>query len=719
MFGLEKTVMIQNVRKNILGCDLELETGRLAKQANGAVTLRYGDTVLLSTAVCSPEPCTHLGFFPMTVEYREKTAAAGKFPGGYLKREGRPSEKEILTCRIIDRPIRPLIDKNFMNEVQLITTVVSSDCVTDPDVFAITATSAAMSISDIPFDGPVGAVRVGRLNSAYVINPTSEQLKESDMDLVLAGTADAVTMIEGWAQEVSEADVLGAVKAGHEVIKELVAMQVELREKAGLEKIVPEAPADTSELKAKIKEIVDAGLKEAITTKGKKNADKAVKALRQKALETLAEIVDGEGNPVYEEGTIKDVFDSLRKEKVRSLILEENLRGDGRTTTQIRPIDCEIGFLPRTHGSAVFTRGETQSLASITLGSVADAQKYETLEGEAAKTFMVHYNFPPFSVGEVKPLRGVGRREIGHGILAERSLLQVIPDSCPYTIKLVSDILESNGSSSMATVCAGTLSLMDAGIKIKAPVAGIAMGLIKEGDKVAVLSDILGSEDACGDMDFKVTGTEKGITGFQLDLKIKGLSYEIMEQALAQAKEGRMHILSVMSKTIAAPNEKLSVHAPKVATLKINVDKIGMVIGPGGKNIKKIIQDTGADVNIDDDGTVTFSSNSQEAIDAAYETVALMTAEVEVGKIYMGTVKNVVPFGCFVEVLPGKEGLVHISRLDVARVEKVEDVVSVGDKFEVKVTEIDDRGRINLSRKAVLLAQQEKANDTEKEEGQE
>ncbi len=688
---------------DFLGGRLTLETGKMARQANGAVVLSFGDTVIMATAVCAEDPSDKLGFLPLTVEYKEKTSAVGRFPGGYIKRDGRPTEKEILTARLIDRPVRPLVDKVFNREIQLMVSVFSSDGLLDPDVFAITATSAALYLSDIPFNDPIAGIRVGRINGEFVINPLNSQLADSDMDLVLAGTETAVTMIEGSAKEVSEETVIEAIKLGHEQIRRQIQLQKELRQKAGLPKIAVKPALDLGKISKAISDRIDSQLRAALLTEGKHARHDAVKALFARTSEEILAQAQTEGSVFagLTAAQLKVVLEDLEHARIRRLIVEENLRLDGRNLTQIRPITCEVGVLPRTHGSALFTRGETQALASLTLGSVADGQRYDTLDGEMLKSFMVHYNFPPFSVGEVKPIRSVGRREIGHGILAERSLKGVLPDDCSYTIKINSDILESNGSSSMASVCAGSLSLLDAGIHIKAPVAGIAMGLITEGDKVCILSDILGSEDHCGDMDFKVAGTAKGITGFQLDLKIKGIDFELMRRAISQAREGRLKILEIMAQTMSAPRETLSAYAPKIATVMIPVDKIGTVIGPGGKMIKKIVAESGAQVNIDDDGKVTIASNDQAAIEMAVKAVRDLTVEPEVGQVYRGKVKSILPFGAFVEVMPGKEGLVHISRLAKNRVNKVEDVVKIGDEVDVLVAEFDEKGRMNLSMKDV------------------
>lgn len=675
-----------------------IETGRFAKQANGAVMVRYGDTMVLVTAVASPDAKPEQDFFPLQVEYREKTSAAGKFPGGYIKREGRPTEKEILSARLIDRPIRPLFPKNFKNETQIIAFVLSHDSENDADVLAAVGASAALTISDIPFDGPMGEVRVGRLNGNLIVNPTFQQLKDCDIDLVVGGTADSLMMVEGESKQISESELLEALKFAHEEIKKLVQIQEELRSEVGKPKMpVPEVIIDEA-LKKDVYDLAYDKLKSivySILTKEERS---------QKNTE-LAEFVKSSLTEKYpeQEKVIDELLHDLEKEFMRERILKEGIRLDGRTTTQIRPITIELGILPRTHGSVLFTRGETQSLATLTLGTKNDEQIVDGLVDEYTKKFMLHYNFPPFSVGEVGKMTGVGRREIGHGHLAERALKAVVPseDQFPYTIRIISDILESNGSSSMATVCSGSLSLMDGGVPIKKAVAGIAMGLVKEGDQYAILSDILGNEDHLGDMDFKVAGTNEGITAFQMDIKIHGISFEIMEKALQQAKEGRLHILKIMNEAISKPRETLSQYAPRLITMKVDTDQIGLIIGPGGKTIQGMQRLFGVEIVIDDDGTVNIASPNRENAQKCKEYIKKMTATPEVGEIYEGIITKIMDFGAFVEILPGKEGLLHISQIDNKRVNKVTDYFKEGDKVTVKLVKIEN-GKLSLSRKELL-----------------
>ena len=683
----------------ISGKKLIIETGKMAKQANGSVVVQYGETMILATAVMADDVREGIDFFPLMVDYREKVSAAGKIPGGYIKREGRPTEKEILTARLTDRPIRPLFPDGMFNEVQVMISVLSADAENDPDILAMIGASASLVVSDIPFIKPVGAVRVGLVDDQFVINPTLTELENSTMNVVVAGSHDGVMMVEGEAGELSEERFLDAIDIAHQEIKRIVELQTELRGVCGKVKREIELITIDEDLVAQVNDIVKDRLRETVCVADKLKRQDAIKALAKDAVESLIRKYEDQDEDVpYTEKEIKQAFKKIEKKMIRKLIIEENLRSDGRTVTDIRPITCDVGLLPRTHGSALFTRGETQALVMTTLGSSSDEQRLEGLAGEEKKKFMLHYNFPPFSVGECGPVRGPGRREIGHGMLAERALSYVLPDEAdfPYTIRVVSDILESNGSSSMASVCGGTLSLMDAGVPIKSPVAGIAMGLVSEGDKVVTISDILGSEDACGDMDFKVTGTREGITALQMDLKIEGISREIMEQALYQAREGRLHILDIMLSTISEPRAELSEHAPRIVTLQIDPDKIGAVIGPGGKVIKRIIEETGVAIDIDDDGLVHISSTDKIATDQAIHEIEMITAEVELGKVYPGTVKNILDFGAFVEVLPGKEGLIHISNMSTERIQSVTDVMNTGDSITVRVAEIDDRGRINL-----------------------
>jgi len=689
--------MIQKVQAEMGGKKLIIESGRVAKQAGGAVTVQYGETVVLATAVISDKPRDQ-DWFPLFVEYRQKAYAAGKIPGGFFKREGRPGEKEVISARLVDRPIRPLFPKGYMNEVQIIISILSADQENDADILGMIGASTALCLSGCPFQGPIGAVRVGKLGDEYVINPTFAQLEESELDLVISGTSESISMIEGKAKEVSEEVILGAIEASRSTLDEIVRLQEELVSLCGKPKQTFEAPAKNAELVAAVTERVGPEISRINTTEDKGNRYAALNTLVDETIEALTEqFPEGEKE-------IKAVIEELEKTDMRQRILLESKRVDGRKLDEIRPISCEVAFLPRTHGSAVFTRGQTQSLSVITLGTKMDEQKIDGLEGESWKSYMLHYNFPPFSVGEVRPIRGPGRREIGHGALAERAIEPVIPadEAFPYTIRIVSDILESNGSSSMATVCAASLSLMDAGVPVKAAVAGIAIGLIKEDDRASLLSDILGVEDHLGDMDMKVCGTVDGITAVQMDLKISGITEEILVQAFERARAGREHILSVMSETIGSPRPELSEYAPRILSLQIDPDKIGSVIGPGGKIIRKITEETGAKIDIDDDGTITIASTDAEGGPKAMEIIKQLTADVEIGQIYTGKVKKITGFGAFVEILPGKEGLVHISQLENYRVAKVEDVLSLGDEIEVKVLEKDDQGKIRLSRKVLL-----------------
>ncbi|MEJ2695200.1 MAG: polyribonucleotide nucleotidyltransferase [Candidatus Sulfobium sp.] len=697
--------MINSVDVEVRGKELELTTGKMARQADGAVVAKYGDTVILATAVSSKTPKEGIDFFPLTIDYQEKTYAAGKIPGGFFKREGRPTEKEVLTSRLIDRPMRPLFPKGFSYETQGIVNVLSYGEENIADILGITCMSAALTISDIPFNGPVGAVRIGRVSGSFVINPDLREAEECDINLVVAGTKEAVAMVEGSALEMSEADLLEAIDLAHREIIRLCEVQEEFRSKVGREK------------RAFTKPVVDEVLQKGVSDLALEKIRQAIvipdKILRQNALDEIRKGVIEELNTGEDDMSrgISSVFDDIEKNLVRSMILNDNVRADGRTPDEIRPISAEAGILPRTHGSALFVRGETQCLAVATLGTSEDEQRIDSLEGETSKTFMLHYNFPPFSVGEVKPLRSPGRREIGHGILAERSLKAVMPTKTefPYTVRIVSDILESNGSSSMATVCGGTLALMDAGVPIKLPVAGIAMGLIKEGDRVVVLTDILGLEDHLGDMDFKVTGTENGICAFQMDTKIGGISREIMERALEQARQGRLFILGKMAETIAKPRGDLSMYAPRIYTMHIKQEKIRDVIGTGGKVIRGIIEQTGVKIDIDDSGLINIAASDGLAAQKAIDIINGITAEAELGKIYTGKVKRIMDFGAFVEILPGTEGLLHISQLADKRVAKVTDIVKEGDEVMVKVIEIDKMGRIRLSRKEALAEGSSKA----------
>ncbi len=681
------------------GKNFSFETGRFAKQADGSVMVRYADTMVLASVVSADKPKEGKDFFPLQVEFREKISAAGKIPGGFFKREGRPTEKEILSARLIDRPIRPLFPDGYMNETQILVTVYSSDMQHDGDVLGACAASAALMVSDIPFAGPIAEVRVGRINGKFLINPTHDELDNSDMDITVGGTLESIVMVEGEGLEISEEDLLEALKYAHGVIRELCQAQVDLASQIKI------AKRETAQ--AEIPE----GLHDQVRTlawEKLKNLSRTVLSKDDRSLATkeVYEAVQAELKEQYpeQEPLIDGLVHDLERNAMRSTILEEGKRLDGRGLADIRPITCDVGLLPRTHGSALFTRGETQSLTTVTLGTKMDEQILDGLIPETTKRFMLHYNFPPFSVGEVGRLGGASRREVGHGNLAERALKNLIPgeEEFPYTIRIVSDILESNGSSSMATVCAGSLALFDAGVSLRKAVAGIAMGLVKEESSVAILSDILGNEDHLGDMDFKVAGTKDGITGFQMDIKIQGISFDILEQALEQAKAGRLHILEVMNQTIDIHRSNLSPYAPRLFTLKIPVDAIGLLIGPGGKNIRQLVKDTGAEINVEDDGTVVIAAVEEESAEKAIAAVRLLAEVPEIGKTYTATVKKITDFGAFVEILPGKEGLVHISQLDVNRVNKVEDVVKLGEKIEVKLVRIDEDGRMSLSRKALL-----------------
>jgi polyribonucleotide nucleotidyltransferase len=690
--------MYHKVEIQFHGRPLSIEVGRVAKQASGSALVQYGETVVLATAVATQSAREGIDFFPLTVDYQEKTFAAGKIPGGFFKREGRPSEKEILTSRLIDRPIRPLFPDGFFCETQIIATVLSVDKDNDPDFVALIGASAALHVSDIPFHGPVAAVRMGRVGGRLVVNPTQAQLEESDLTMVVAGTRDGIVMVEGGAKMLSEDAMLDALYTAHEGMQPIIEMQEELRRAVGKPKReVPVAEGDSALLR-RVEEIASTQIREALEFAGKQERAAALSEVEAELIESLR------GKFPEQEKQIAEAFEELKRRVVRRIITTQKRRLDGRSLEDIRPISCEVQVLPRTHGSALFTRGETQALAVATLGTSSDEQKIDALLGEHYKKFMLHYNFPPFSVGEVKFLRGPGRREVGHGALAERALSAVLPteEEFPYTIRIVSEILESNGSSSMATVCGGTLALMDAGVPIKAPVAGIAMGLIKEGDAVSILSDILGDEDHLGDMDFKVAGTAEGVTALQMDIKIREVSREIMRQALYQARAGRLHILDVMSRTLDAPRKTLSAHAPRIETLKVKPEKIRDVIGPGGKVIRAIIEETGVKIDVEDDGTIFVASSDQNAMRRAIELIEGIIVEAQVGKIYKGTVRRIVDFGAFVEILPGTDGLLHVSQIGPGRVHRVSDVLKEGDVIPVKVLEIDKSGKIRLSRKEAL-----------------
>lgn len=690
--------MVYKVELEVGGRTLTIETGKVAKQADGGVTVRYGDTMILATAVAAPEVREEQDFFPLTVDYREKAYAAGKIPGGFFKREGRPSEKETLTSRLIDRPLRPLFPEEFLNEVQILVSVLSSDQENDGDVLGIIGASAALAISKIPLSEPIGAIRIGRVNQEWVINPTHSQLEESDLNLVAAGTDDNIMMVEGGCAEISEVELLQALELAHGEIKRVIGKINELAGMCGKPKMEVVKQGINPDLEKEVTQLAKSQIDQANRVHEKSARQETLDKIKEKVLEALKEKYP------ESENTIINVLHTLEKDSVRKMILEENIRTDGRKTDVIRPITCEIGVLPRTHGSALFTRGQTQSLVATTLGTKMDEQRIEDLLGESTKSFMLHYNFPPFSVGEVRPNRGPGRREIGHGALAERALEPIIPkdELFPYTIRIVADILESNGSSSMATVCGGSLALMDAGVPIKTSVAGIAMGLVKGDKKSVVLTDISGIEDHLGDMDFKVSGTRKGITAFQMDVKVEGIGLEVLKEALEQARVARLEVLNTMDKTISAPRPDLSVYAPRITSIKIKPEKIGEVIGTGGKIIRAIIEQSGAKIDIEDDGMVYIAATNPESAEKAKQMIMKILEEPEMGKVYMGKVKKVTTFGAFVEIIPGQEGLVHISELDFRRVQRVEDVVNVGDEIQVKVIGIEPDGKIRLSRKATL-----------------
>jgi polyribonucleotide nucleotidyltransferase len=704
--------MHQTVRAPIGDKDLIIETGKLAKQADGAVTVQYGETVVIVTAVASGSTRDELDFFPLTVDYREKAAAAGKFPGGYFKREGRPTEKEILTCRMIDRPCRPLFPEGFYNDTQIIAILLSADTENDPDMLVINGASAALTISDIPWAGPIGAVRVARVNGQFIANPTHEQRKDSDLDLVYAGSEKELVMIEGTGLEVSEADMMKAIEFAHAEVKKIIAAIRELTQKAGKPKRNVKLYTVRPEVLAAARDVVGSEVLKAILIPMKLERQAAVDALKEKMTTALkqkfADITDFE---------IREAFHKVESESIRTSVLRNKKRSDGRGAKDIRPIHGEVGLLPRVHGSAIFQRGETQALVFTTLGSKSDTQDMDAWTGgPTEKKFILHYNFPPFSVGETGRTSGPGRREIGHGALAERSVAPMIPDEqdFPYTIRVTSEIMESNGSTSMASVCGATLSLMDAGVPLKAPVAGISIGLFtdeKTGEALTV-TDILGSEDHYGDMDFKVAGTSKGITGFQTDLKIHGLTHDLTRQAFEQAHEARLFILDRMAEAIKSPRTELSKYAPRITTLRINPEKIGAVIGPQGKVIKGIVEATGCQIDIEDDGAVHIFSTDAEGAKRAVEQIQAITAEVEVGRIYHGKVVGIKEFGAFVEILPDRDGLLHISEIADRRINRVEDVLKLGDEIDVKVLGIDDRGRVKLSRKAALAEKDAAAAET-------
>lgn len=680
------------------GRTLTIETGKIAKQANGAVLVRYGETAVVVAVTGTDTPREGVDFFPLTVDFEEKMYAVGKIPGGFLRREGRPAETAILTSRLIDRPIRPMFPDGYHNDVQIVATAVSVDPDNAPDIPAMIGASCALSISDIPFEGPIAGVRVGLIDGQFIVQPTVEQAKVSELNLAVAGTKDAILMVEAGAKEVSEEVMLDAIWFAHGEIKKLVEFQEKIQAEVGKPKMDFEVYTPPAELAQEIEAYGEPKIHDALMDPDKLHWDKMVSEAKEEILAHFTELYPDN------EIDIAHVVAKLVKRVFRHIITVDKIRPDGRALDEVRPISCEVGLLARPHGCSLFTRGQTQVLNCLALAPLRDAQTLETLAGDIQKRYIHHYNFPPYSVGETKPLRSPGRREIGHGALAERALLPVIPseEEFPYTIRLVSEVLESNGSSSMASTCASTLSLMDAGVPIKAPVSGVAMGLVKEGENFTILTDIQGLEDANGDMDFKVAGTSKGITAIQMDIKVDGLTRDILQAALAQAKKGRAFILGKMLECISEPRKQLKKYAPKITTIKVNPEKIKDIIGPGGKVIKKIVEDTGAQIDINDDGTVYIAAADSASADAAIKTIQDITAEPEVGKVYTGKVTRIMNFGAFVEFMPGREGLVHISQLAKERVEKVEDVVSVGDEIVVKLVEIDSKGRLNLSRKACL-----------------
>ncbi|MDQ3693914.1 MAG: polyribonucleotide nucleotidyltransferase [Chloroflexota bacterium] len=704
---------IKSAEVELAGHTLTLETGRLANLAHGAVVVQYGETTVLTTVVGERQARPDMDFFPLTVDYEERMYAAGKIPGGFIKREGRPTEAAILAARLTDRPLRPLFLKGYRAEVQVISTILTADQENDPDILSIIGASTALMLSQIPWQGPVSAVRVGYVDGQLVINPTTTQLVSSTLDMVVAGTDQAIMMVEGEANRVTEDVLLNGIEAAHAAIKQINAAQHDLRAQAGTEKWSFESPRRDPELYAAVSSFLGDRLREAVTNPDKVVRLEGTSGLKRELIDVLAPS-DGSGSGQYTEAAISDAFESLLKDEVRTGILDHGNRPDGRRPDEIRPIWAEVGYLPRTHGSAIFTRGQTQVLSVVTLGSTAEEQRLDSISPEQTKRYIHHYNFPPFSVGEVRRMRGASRRDIGHGALAERALLAVIPDedTFPYTMRLVSEVVSSNGSTSMASVCGSTLSLMDAGVPIAAPVAGVAMGLVTDGDsgRYTILSDIQGMEDALGDMDFKVAGTTDGVTAIQMDIKVQGITIEIMRQALAQAREGRLYILGKMLEAIAEPRADLSRHAPRVLRIKINPEKIGAVIGPGGKMIRSIQEETSSKIDIDDDGTVSIASAVPDGAESAIERILGLTQELRIdrGTIYTGKVVSVMPYGAFVEILPGKDGLVHISELSEdpsIRVNRVEDVVNIGDEITVMVTEVAPNGKVSLSRRAALTGE--------------
>ena len=705
--------MVERVEIEIEGRQFSLEAGRVARQTDGAVSVRYGDTVVLVTAVATKHPREGIDFLPLTVDYQERAYAAGMIPGGFFKREGQPRDPEKITARLIDRPIRPLFPKGFRRDVQIIATVLSADQENDPDVLALVGASAALTISSIPFLGPIGAVRVGRVGGQLVANPTYKQMEESDLELVIAGTKDAVMMVEARAKEVSEETILAAIAFGQNAVAAMVRMQEALAASVGQLKIPFTSPTVDPALLERIAALAREPIR-ALATLPEKEAQQARREqIREETLRAFS------GEPVEIQLQVKETLEKIERDEMRRLVLEERIRTDGRRLEEVRPITCDTGVLPRTHGSALFTRGGTQALVTTTLGTSDDVQRFDGIEGEGFKRFTLHYNFPPYSVGEVRFLRAPGRREIGHGALAERAMLSVLPsrEEFPYTVRIVSEILESNGSSSMASVCGATLALMDAGVPIKSAVGGVAMGLVTEEGRSAILTDIMGLEDHLGDMDFKVAGTRAGITALQMDMKVQGVTATLMAEALEQARHGRMHVLDEMEKTLAQPRPNISIYAPRLITIKVPVDKIREVIGPGGKVIRGIIEESGCKFDFSDDGTVEIASRDEAAAEKALSIINRIVEVPEVGRIYQGKVKRIVEFGAFVEILPGTDGLLHISQIAEHRIQRVQDVLSEGDEVSVKVIEIDPSGKIRVSRKEVLRAQGGEPAVARKEEG--
>ncbi len=701
--------MIQRIERQFAGRTLSVEVGRMARQAAGSCLIQFGETVILIAATVQNKT-THLPFFPLTIEYREKSYAGGKIPGGFFKREGRPGEKEILSARLIDRPLRPLFPEGFMNETQVACFPLSADQENDADVWGIMGASLSLNMSEIPFNTPVAAVRIGRIQGNWVLNPTFQQLEYSDLDIVVAGTEDALLMVEGGAVEVPEEEILEGLGVAHQGIRELIEIQKAILADYNVPDMEWSPVLPDGDLKRKVQGMANGRVQEALQLSEKQERSQAMAALKEDILAKLADEDEGYADL---QGDIKEILRGIEKKTMRERILTAGERADGRAVDEVRPITCDIGILPRTHGSALFTRGQTQALAVTTLGTSRDEQRIDSIDSSESvtKSFMLHYNFPPFATGEAKPYRGTNRREQGHGALAERAVQPLLPayDDFPYTIRVVSDVLESNGSSSMASVCGSSLSLMSAGVPIRAACAGVAMGLLKEGDRIAILTDILGLEDALGDMDFKIAGTRQGVTAIQMDIKIQGLTHEILAEALGRAKTGRLHILDVMDQTIANPRDELSQHAPRIVSIQINPEKIGDIIGPKGKTIRAIQEESGATIDVDDSGLVKIAAVSGEAGARAREMIEAIVQEPEVGRIYEGPVKNTTTFGAFIEILPGTEGLCHISELQDGRTEKTEDVLNKGEITRVKLLAIDERGRLKLSRKAALAEEAEEA----------